>query len=504
VATAFAEAVTLPAAGNLGGGGFLLLRTAAGTAVAYDFRETAPARAHARMFLRQGRYDTALHHKSHLSVGVPGTVAGLHLAWSDHGTLPWRRLVEPAIALAEDGFPVPPGLAQSLKGARSRLTNSPSALEQFYKNGAPYAAGEILRQPDLARTLRRIAADGPAGFYKGQVAEALEREMAAHDGWITRADLAAYQAKRREPVRGGYRGIEILSMPPPSSGGVALIQMLHMLEGDDLASLGSGSAAAVHLMAEAMRRAFAQRARFLGDPDQNPDLPVARLISTTHAQELRRTIRVDRASVSTPGRFEWAKESADTTHLSVVDAQRNAVALTYTLEDSYGAALMAPGTGFLLNNEMGDFNPGPGLTTASGAIGTEPNLAAPGKRMLSSMTPTILVKDGQLFLVLGSPGGRTIINTVLETIVNLVDHGMDLRAAIDAPRFHHQWLPDRILFEPAALPEPVRSQLERWGHRLEAASSPQGAVAAILHNRADKTLEGAADRRASDGAALGW
>ncbi len=506
VATAFPGAVPLPAAGNLGGGGFLLYRSRAGAATAYDFRETAPARAQESMFVYHGAYDEELHHNSHLAVGVPGTVAGLHLAWREHGRLPWKRLLRPAIVLAQNGFAVPPGLARSLadEDVRSRLVQSPAAFAQFYKGGVPYEAGETLRQPDLARTLRLISKEGPDGFYRGSVAERIEKEMAAHGGLITQADLKAYRAKRRDPVSGSYRGVQILSMPPPSSGGVTLIQMLNILERYDVSEAGFGMAATVHFMAETMRRGFAERARYLGDPDFNPALPVERMVSKEHARELRETIRPHRASSSAPDRFEWSNESPETTHLSVVDSDRNAVSLTYTLENSYGSGIVAPGTGFLLNNEMGDFNARPGLTTTNGLIGTVANLAAPGKRMLSSMSPTILVQDGRLLLVLGSPGGRTIINTVLEVILNLVDHHMSLKAAVDAPRFHHQWLPDQILFEPGAIAPGVSEELRGWGHVLKESNGPQGSVAAILVSSKDGLLEGASDRRAPDGAAVGW
>jgi gamma-glutamyltranspeptidase/glutathione hydrolase len=504
VAVALALAVTHPAAGNLGGGGFLVYRGSSGVAVAYDFRETAPALAHEKMFLRQGIYDAELHHHSHVSVGVPGTVAGLHLAWRDHGRLPWKHLVRPAITLAADGFVVSDSLARSLAQALPKLARSPAAYAQFTKQGRPYGAGDLLRQPDLARTLRGIARRGPAGFYQGEVAARIEQEMLAHGGWIRRSDLQAYAAKRRDPVRGTYRGYEIQSMPPPSSGGVVLVLMLNVLEGFDLAKAQPGSAAGVHLLAETMRRGFVERARYLGDPDHQPDLPAARLLAKGYAAELRKTIRLDRASVSSPDRFDWPQESSETTHLSVVDAERNAVALTYTLEESYGAGLMTPGTGFLLNNEMGDFNGAPGLTTTNGLIGTVPNLAGPGKRMLSSMTPTILTKNGQLFLVLGSPGGRTIINTVLETIVNVVDHQMNVQAAVDAPRFHHQWLPDELRFERHGLSPDTTALLRQRGHAVAEWPGPQGVVAAIRFDGVADLLEGAADRRAPDATALGW
>ena len=501
VATAFALAVTHPTAGNVGGGGFLVYRPADGEPIAYDFRETAPAAATATMWLVDGEYDRDRHHESHLAVGVPGTVAGLHLAWRDQGRLPWRRLVKPAIVLARDGFVVTEGLAGSLVKALPRLRSYPASVAQFTKNGTPYEAGDILRQPDLAGTLRRIAEQGPDGFYEGETAELIEKEMRANGGIITRQDLAAYVPKRREPVRGSYRGHEIISMPPPSSGGVAVVEMLNILEGYDLAQAGSGSDETCHLYAEAMRRAFADRARHLGDPDFNPAMPVTRLTSKAYAAELRRTIRPDRASGSTPESFEWPFESPETTHLSVVDAQRNAVAMTYTLEHRYGAAIVVPGGGFLLNNEMGDFNPAAGLTTAHGLIGTDPNLTAPGKRMLESMTPTIVAKDGKLLMVTGSPGGRTIINTVLQTIVNVVDFGMDAQQAVDAGRVHHQWLPDRISHEQRAVTPAVAELLRQRGHVLAEVES-QG-VAQVIVVDPDGELEGGSDRRSPDGEAIG-
>jgi gamma-glutamyltranspeptidase/glutathione hydrolase len=505
VATAFALAVTYPVAGNIGGGGFLLYRPATGEPAAYDFREKAPARAAPTMFLKDGKYDKELHHDSYLSVGVPGTVAGLHMAWRQHGRLPWRRLVEPAIVLARDGFVVTDGLARSLKAALPGMKAHGATMAQFSREGTPYEAGDVLKQPDLARTLERIAARGPAGFYEGQTAELLDKEMAAHGGLITRDDLRAYQVLRRAPLRGLYRGIEVLTMPPVSAGGVALVEMLNVLEGYDLAAGGFGSASTVHRIAEAMRRAFADRARYLGDPEANPQIPIARLVSKEYAASLRRTIREERASVSSPGTFEWPEESGQTTHLSVVDQDRNAVALTYTLEDNYGSKIVVPGAGFLLNNEMGDFNAGPGLTDASGLIGTEPNLAGPGKRMVSSMTPTILARDGKPFLVLGSPGGRKIPSVVLLAILNVVDFGMNVQEAIDAPRFHHQWLPDRILHEKWGLSPDTRALLQARGHTLSDAwppDSPTG-IQAILYDAKEDLLEGGADRRSPDTAAVG-
>jgi len=498
VATALALAVVHPTAGNIGGGGLMLFRPATGKPLAYDFREMAPAKASPTMFLKDGKYDANLHHNSHLSVGVPGTVAGLHAAWKENGKLPWKRLVEPAIALARDGFTISPNLARSLRSALRSMQPYPASVAQFSKNGVPYEAGETLKQPDLARTLTRIASTGPAGFYDGETALLIEKEMAAHGGLITREDLKAYDVKKRVPLTGSYRGYDILAFPPITSGGTALIEMLNILEGYDLKASGFGSAATVHLIVEAMRRAYADRAQYLGDPDFNPGMPLDRLTSKTYAADLRKSIHLDRASVSTPTSFTWPTESDETTHLSVVDDQRNAASLTYTLEAGYGSKIVVPGAGFLLNNEMGDFNAGPGLTTAGGLIGTDPNLAAPHKRMLSSMTPTILTKDGQLFMVTGSPGGRTIINTVLMTIVNVVDFGMNVQEAVDAPRVHHQWLPDRIDYERYGLSPDTIALLKQRGHVLREISA-QGVVEAIIYNQKENLLEGGSDRRAAGG-----
>jgi gamma-glutamyltranspeptidase/glutathione hydrolase len=503
VATAFALAVVHPTAGNIGGGGFLVYRPAKGDAVAYDFREMAPAKASPTMFLKDGKYSAELHHNSYLAVGVPGTVAGLHMAWKEQGKLPWKRLVDPAIALARDGFMVTEALSRSLRNAQREMQKHPASVAQFTKNGVPYETGETLKQPDLAKTLDRIASQGPAGFYQGETALLLEKEMLAHGGLITREDMKNYAAKKRVPVKGTYRGYEVISMPPISSGGVAIIEMLNILEGYDIAKMGSGSADAIHLMAEAMKRAYADRAHYLGDPDFNHDMPLAKLTSKEYATDLRKTINATRASKSSPTTFEWPHESDETTHISIVDGDRNAVSMTYTLEQGYGVKIVVPGAGFLLNNEMGDFNAGPELTTAEGLIGTKANLAEPGKRMLSSMTPTILSKDGQLFMVTGSPGGRTIINTALETIVDVVDFGMNAQEAVDAPRFHHQWLPDRIDYEKYGFSPDTVKELERRGHALREGRGSQGVAQVIVFNAKEDMLEGGNDRRAADGAAVG-
>jgi gamma-glutamyltranspeptidase/glutathione hydrolase len=502
VATAFALAVTHPAAGNIGGGGFLLYRPSGGAPDFFDFREKAPAGASRDMFLVDGQYDRVRHHESHLAVGVPGTVAGLHMAWKAYGKLPWARLVEPAIGLARDGFMVTDGLARSLEAVLPRMRDYPASVSQFSRAGVPYEMGDLLKQPDLSRTLQRIARRGPAGFYEGETARLIEKEMRRGGGLVTRADLEAYRAERRVPLRGTYRGYEVLSAPPPSSGGTALLEMLNILEGYDLEAAGFGSAGAVHLTAEAMRRAYADRARYLGDPAFNPEMPVARLVSKEYAETLRKGIRPDRASVSSPASFEWPAESAETTHLSVVDADRNAVALTYTLEDGYGSKIVVPGAGFLLNNEMGDFNPQPGRTDETGLIGTDPNLAAPGKRMLSNMAPTILARDGKLVLAAGTPGGRTIINTVLLLVLNVVDFGMNVQQAIDAPRFHHQWLPDHIRYERFGLSPDTLRLLEARGHQVSEGPS-QGVAQAVALDPETGLLEGGSDRRGPDGAAIG-
>jgi gamma-glutamyltranspeptidase / glutathione hydrolase len=501
VATAFALAVTHPTAGNIGGGGFIVYRPASGEPVSYDFREKAPAKASPTMWLKDGKYSEDLHHMSYLAVGVPGTVAGLHLAWKENGKLPWKRLVEPAIGLARDGFPISENLARSLKSVLPAMQKYPASVAAFSKNGVPYEGGETLKQPDLARTLERIAAQGPAGFYEGETAALIEKEMSAHGGLITRQDLKDYRAVRRSPVKGEYRGVEIISMPPPSSGGVALIEMLNVLEGYEVKSLGFSSAAQVHVMAEAMRRAYADRAKFLGDPDFNKDMPLPRLMSKEYAADLRKTISMDHAAKSSPATFEWPRESSETTQLSVVDASRNAVSMTYTLEYSYGSRIVVPEAGFLLNNEMGDFNAGPELTNANGSIGTKPNLAEAGKRMLSSMSPTILARDGKLFMVTGSPGGRTIINTVLETVVDAVDFGMNAQEAVDAPRFHHQWLPDAISYEKFGFSPDTLKELQMKGHTLREEEA-QGVAQVIIYDPKDDVLEGGSDRRAADGAAV--
>jgi len=503
VATAFALAVTHPTAGNIGGGGFLIYRPAKGEPTAYDFREVGPGASNPEMWLVDGEYNFQKHHMSYASVGVPGTVAGLHLAWQAEGRLPWKQLIEPAIALAKNGIVITQGLAQSIKRNLPRMEKYPASVAKFTNQGVPYEAGDLWVQADLAESLQRIADQGPAGFYRGKTAELLVAEMQANGGLITLEDLANYTAKVRQPVIGQYRGYDVISMPPPSSGGTTLVEMLNMLEGYDLTEMGFGSADALHVMTESMRRAYNDRARYLGDPDYNADMPLDRLLSKDYATDLRNTIDLKKASVSNPEAFNLLKESPETTHFSVVDKDRNAVSLTYTLEWGYGSGIVVPGAGFLLNNEMGDFNAAPGLTNDQGLIGTPANLAEPGKRMLSSMTPTILAKDGKLFMVTGTPGGRTIINTVLQTILNVVDHGMNAQAAVDAGRIHHQWMPDVLSYEAQGFSPDTLKALEARGHALNQKVN-QGAAEVIVNNVEAGVLEGGVDRRVPDGGIAVW
>ena len=502
VATAFALAVVHPEAGNIGGGGFLLLRQKTGASAVYDFREQAPAAAAPTMFLSNGRYDRERHHQSPVAVGVPGTVAGLHLAWLDNGRLPWKQLLVPAIALAREGFMVSDGLARSLRAELPRMRRYPASLAQFSRAGVPYELGDLLQQEELAKTLERIAQKGARGFYEGETALLIEKEMKARGGLITRDDLKRYTVYRRPVLRGTYRGYEVLAPPPPSSGGTGLLECLNVLEGYDLRGMGFGSSRYLHHVAEALRRAFADRARFLGDPAFVKDMPVERLISKEYAASLRRTIRESRASASSPTSFEWPAEGTETTHFSVVDEERNAVALTYTLEDAYGSGIVVPGAGFLMNNEMGDFNAGPGLTDATGLVGTEPNLATPGKRMLSNMTPTIVVEDGSPVLVVGAAGGRKIPGTVLQILLGVLDFGMNVQEAIDAPRISHQWLPDVILHEPFGLSADTEGALRARGHQVEERGAGEWSRAHGIAVR-DRLLEGGSDRRKPDGAAIG-
>ena len=503
IATAFALAVTHPAAGNIGGGGFMVVMLDDGTSTTFDFRERAPAASRPDMFLdKDGKYDSARHHFSHLAVGVPGSVAGLQLAHQRLGKLPWRELVEPAVRLAARGFKMSPGLAADLAGRLKGFSRYPATLAQFSREGEAYQAGDVLKQKELAETLERIRDRGAAGFYQGKTAELLVAEMRRGGGLINLEDLRNYRAIERKPMRGTFRGYDIISMPPPSSGGVALVEMLNLLEHNGIDKTSFRSPQEVHLLTEVMRRAYADRARHLADTDFVP-VPVEKLTSKKYARSLSATIHPRKASRSSPTTFTWPVKGSETTHLSVVDSQRMSVALTTTLEYSYGSRIVVPGAGFLLNNEMGDFNPRAGLTTEKGLIGTKPNLVAPGKRMLSSMSPTIVAKAGRPVLVVGSPGGRTIINTVLGIIINHLVHGLPIQDAVDSPRLHHQWLPDKLLVEAGAITAATRLALEKMGHAVEQRGGSQGSAMAISVGE-DGKLEAGCDRRRPDSAAAGY
>jgi gamma-glutamyltranspeptidase/glutathione hydrolase len=513
VAVALALAVVYPVAGNLGGGGFMVIRLADGRATAIDYREMAPAAAHRDMYLdAKGDLVADASTVGYRAAGVPGTPAGLALALEKYGSMKWTDLVEPARRLAEGGFTVDRREERFLESEADKLVKFADSAKIFLKNGKPYREGETLRQPDLARTLERMQKRGPREFYEGETARLIAEDMRASGGLITLADLKSYRAKEREPLRGRYRGHEVITMPPPSSGGIVLLEMLQMLEKFDLAESGFGSSLTIHLQTEAMRRAFADRAEYLGDADF-VDVPVARLLSPEYAAARAATIDPNRASTSAevgPGLAAARHESEQTTHFTVVDAAGNVVSNTYTLNLGYGSGVVARGTGVLLNNEMDDFAAKPGTPNAFGLVQRESNAIAPGKRPLSSMTPTIVLdRDGQFWFALGSPGGPTIINCVLQVICNLVDFRMELQQAVDAPRVHHQWLPDRILIEPF-MPGDVKAGLERRGHQLHdrarIADSPRifiGDVHAVMVEPGTGVRLGASDSR-NAGVAAGF
>jgi gamma-glutamyltranspeptidase/glutathione hydrolase len=498
VATAFALAVTHPAAGNIGGGGFMMVHDVCRRdVVCVEYRETAPCAATRGIY---SKLNAAT--RGHLSAGVPGTVRGLALAHDGFGRLAWSSLVKPAVKLAADGFPVDTSLANSLNAWTKRLDSYPEARRVYSKpDGTPWRPGDRLVQPDLAKTLRQIADCGPDAFYCGPIADQIVAEMQAGGGLISKSDLAGYRAHLRWPIHGSYRGYDVFGPPPPSSGGVALVQMLNVLEQFDLAKQQRDSAETTHLVVEAMRRAYLDRARFAGDP-AFASVPVGRLTSKAYARELATSIDRQRASRSLElGRdIVTATEGESTTHFSVVDATGNAVANTYTLQDSYGSNVVVRGAGFLLNNEMTDFNLQPGVTDRGGRIGTPANLVDPGRRMVSSQTPTIVMKDGRVVLVTGSPGGRTIINTVLGIVTNVIDFRMTVREAVDAPRLHHQWLPDSVRTETGRLSDDVRKQLESLGHKFEEPRK-QGDAHSIWIDPATGLRHGAADKRISGHAA---
>lgn len=470
IATGFSLAVTLPRAGNLGGGGFMLVHDAeADEEYSIDYRERAPIGATRDMYLdEEGNVDSNRSRYSHLASGVPGTVRGFWLAHQKGGRLPWKRLLQPAIEQARNGIEVSYDLSIMLKLRNEYLCRTEAACAYFYKDGGvPYEPGEILVQEDLANTLELIAEHGPDAFYEGVIAEMIVAEMERGGGIVDAASLAAYEPTLRGVVRGEYRGHEIVTMPPPSSGGVHVVQMLNILEHFPIAELGAGSADNVHLLAEVMRLAYADRSKHLGDPDYW-DVPIEWLTSKAYGKELAASIRMDAARNSddvAPG-VEPPHESEDTTHYSVIDADGNVVSNTYTLNFSYGSGIAVAGAGFLLNNEMDDFSAKPGVPNAFGLLGGEANAVEAGKRPLSSMTPTIVFSDGEPWFATGSPGGSRIISAVLQVIVNAIDHDMNLAEAATAPRMHHQWYPDMLQVETGFSPDTIKL-LEARGHDVQ-------------------------------------
>ena len=509
VATAFALAVTYPGAGNIGGGGFMVVRLKDGTATTIDYRERAPLRSTPAMYLDSAaNINRKLTATGYIAPGVPGTVRGLALVHRKFGKLPWRDVVLPAAQLASKGFPLDSGLAHSLTREVEQAMKPYAASVAAYRKpgGGDWHTGDTLVLTDLGRTLNAIATGGADVFYTGWIADSIAADMRRNGGLISRQDLAAYRAKERAPVRGRYNGYDIVTMPPPSSGGIAMVEMLNILSHFDIAEQGRWSPETLHLIIEAMRRAYLDRARYLGDPDF-VRMPLTRLTSASYAAGL--AAHIDRTKATSSVELgkdiitstSIAAESDETTQFSIVDKDGNAVSNTFTLEGGYGSHVVVRGAGFLLNNEMGDFNKKPGETNLQGDIGTRANLIAPGKRMLSSMTPTIVAKNGKLFMVTGSPGGRTIINTVMEVVLNATGFGMNAREAVDAPRLHHQWLPDMATFERGALPDSTVARLQAMGHSVEQRGR-QGDAHTIIFDAKTKTAYGANDRRSSDSKAV--
>ncbi|MEO6348135.1 MAG: gamma-glutamyltransferase [Aquaticitalea sp.] len=513
VATAFVLAITHPSAGNIGGGGFLVFMDSSGTTTTIDFREKAPLTASPDMFLdddgnlKKGKNlngaESTDNHIGAKSVGVPGTVAGLFLAHQKYGKLPWADLVQPSIEIAENGFPFTWSLSRD---AIFFDANSPIPfLKNYFRkdNGELTQFGELWKQPELAKTLSEIRDHGHDGFYKGDVAKEIVSFMKENGGIMTMEDLKRYTAVERQPIKGTYKGYDIYSMAPPSSGGVALIEMMNLMELANLDTIQFNSTAYVHLVAEVMRRAFADRAEYLGDSDFNVDMPLDMLTSKAFAKKRFDNINMSRASVSDSTKFGQIYDGSSTTHLSVADANGNVVIMTYTLEHSYGSGMGSSKLGFIFNNEMGDFNPKPGHTSTSGLVGTNPNLIQPEKRMLSSMTPTIVAKEGKPYLVIGSPGGRTIINTFFQTVLDVLAYDMQINKAIEAMKIHHQWLPDRIVYEKGLLSPDTVKALEKMNHILVPTNS-LGVLMGIQMDTKNNIMIGASDSSSPDGAAIGY
>jgi gamma-glutamyltranspeptidase / glutathione hydrolase len=503
VAVGLALAVTHPYAGNIGGGGFMLIRMADGRTTFIDFREKAPAAATHDMYLNASGTPTRDSVEGWRAAGVPGTVRGLALANKKYGREPWAELVKPAVALATNGFPVSKWQMDSWHRSSPLLSKFPESKRIFLKDGAYYDWQETFKQPELARTLDRIAHLGPADFYDGETARIIASETAKNGGLITLADLHNYQAVERTPLEGDYKGYHIITSPPPSSGGVGVLQMLAILNGTGYEKFGAGSAVSYHYIAEAMRSYFADRSKYLGDPDF-VNVPVAALLAPEYIASRRATIRPDSATPAeqiAPG-LTGAGEGSNTTHYSIVDPEGNAVAVTYTLNNGYGSGVTVPGTGFLLNDEMDDFAAKPGEPNMFGLVQGENNAIAPGKRPLSSMTPTIILKDGKPFMVLGAPGGPVIITAVLQVVLNVIDFGMNPQDAVDFPRIHDQWKPDRLDTESTVSPDTI-AQLQHMGYQTRTADPGEKArVEVILIS--DGWLQGAVDGRGAGGKAEGY
>ena len=517
VAVGFALAVVHPEAGNLGGGGFLLFRRADGEVHFLDYREKAPAKATQDMYLdKNGNVIEEMSTIGCKAIAVPGSVAGMAYAQKHWGKLSLQQVMEPAIRLARDGFTLDYQEAMDLR--ESKLAGFPDSRRIFQRDGNYYQPGETLKQPELARTLERIA-ENPDDFYHGALARDLAASMQKGGGLITADDLAAYEVKERQPIRGTYRGYEIISAPPPSSGGIALVEILNILEGYDLAKQGNRSAQSIHLTAEAFERVFFDRAEFLGDPDF-AKIPVAQLVDKRYANAWRETIPLRRATPSAdirrPAVFNqldryakahpqpgYVREPEHTTHYSVVDPDGNAASVTTTLNDSFGSRVTAEGLGFLMNNEMDDFASKQGVPNMYGLIQGPANAIGPAKRPLSAMTPTIVLKDGKLFLVLGSPGGPTIITTVANVLMGVVDYGLNIQEAVNAPRFHHQWLPDQIMMERVGFSSDTIGILEHMGHKIKMGRGFWGDAECIAIDPKTGERLGASDGR-NDGKAVGF
>lgn len=498
VAVGYALAVTHPQAGNLGGGGFMLIRSKNGNTTAIDFREMAPAKATRDMFLDdQGNPDSKKSLTSHLASGTPGTVAGFSLALDKYGTMPLNKVVQPAFKLARDGFIVNDALADDLKTYGSEvLPNHENSKAIFWKKG------DTLVQANLAKSLEMIAENGPDEFYKGTIAEQIAQEMQKNGGLITKEDLAAYKAVERTPISGDYRGYQVYSMPPPSSGGIHIVQILNILENFDMKKYGFGSADAMQIMAEAEKYAYADRSEYLGDPDF-VKVPWQALTNKAYAKSIADQIDINKAKPSSeirPGKLA-PYESNQTTHYSVVDKDGNAVAVTYTLNTTFGTGIVAGESGILLNNQMDDFSAKPGVPNVYGLVGGDANAVGPNKRPLSSMSPTIVVKDGKTWLVTGSPGGSRIITTVLQMVVNSIDYGMNVAEATNAPRFHHQWLPDELRVEKGFSPDTLKL-LEAKGQKV-ALKEAMGSTQSIMVGP-DGELYGASDPRSVDDLTAGY